>query len=328
MPIRKSYVIGIGGLILLLLLPLFAGTYWQVVLIIGFFHILLASALRISLNAGQLNFGVPAFMAIGAYASALLVMKLDVPWVVAFLSAGVICAIVSLCIGYPSLRLKGVYFLILTWGFVEVIRMLSLRWISLTGGPTGLFGIPPVSLAGIEFSTKASQYYFVLFMMVVILFVLYRLEHSRFGLTLKSISQAEDLGETVGIHTYRYKVMAFAVSSFFVGLIGSLWGHSLSLVVPSTFTFWLSAILMVYCFVGGLRGFAGPVIGAAFLFILTEPLRDLVYFEQIFYGIVMVLVVLFLPGGLLSLPAKLLSGVERLKRLGKTTGTIPQDKPQ
>jgi len=307
---------------------MFVGKYVLVVFMLTYMHILLASSLRISLNAGQLNFGIPAFMAIGAYGSALLVMKLDVPWIVAFFAAGVLAALVSLIIGYPSLRLKGVYFLILTWGFVEVIRMLAIRWRALTGGPTGLFGIPPVSLAGIELSSKASQYYLVLFAMLVILIVQYRLEHSRFGLTLKGIRQAEDLGETVGINTYRYKILALAVSSFFVGLTGSLYGHSLSLVVPATFSFSLAAIVFVYVFVGGLGSFAGPVVGAAFLFILTEPLRTLAYFEQIFYGVVMVLVILFLPGGLLTLPAKFSPLVERLKRWRKPAGMAPLDKPQ
>ncbi len=310
------------------LLPLFVGKYVLVVFIIAYMHILLASSLRISLNAGQLNFGIPAFMAIGAYSSALLVMKLGVPWIVAFFAAGILSALMSLIIGYPSLRLKGVYFLILTWGFVEVIRMLAIRWRGLTGGPTGLFGIPPVSLAGIELSSKASQYYLVLFVMLVILIAQYRLERSRFGLTLKSIRQAEGLGETVGINTYRYKILAFAVSSFFVGLTGSLYGHSLALVVPATFSFSLAVIVFVYVFVGGLGGFAGPIIGAAFLFILTEPLRTLAYFEQIFYGVIMVLVILFLPGGLLSLPAKLSSLVGRLRRWGKPAGMVPLDKPQ
>ncbi len=322
MPIRKSFIFGIGGLIILLLLPLFVGPYWLIVFIIAYIFILLASSLRISLNAGQLNFGIPAFMAIGGYASALLVMRLGVPWIVAFLAGGILAALVSLVIGYPSLRLKGVYFLILTWGFVEVIRMLALRWRAVTEGATGLFGIPPVSLAGVELATKASQYYFVLFAALVILFVQYRLEHSRFGLVLKSIRQSENLGETVGINTYHYKVLAFAVSSFFAGLIGSIYGHSLSLLVPSTFSFWLAVTLMVYCFVGGLRWFAGPIIGAAFLFILTEPLRTFVYFEQIFYGVVMVLVVLFLPDGLLSLPARLSPLIRRLRRLGKPAGGV------
>ena len=326
MPIRKSIIFGIAGLLILSILPLFVGRYVLLVFIIAYMHILLASSLRISLNAGQLNFGIPAFMAIGAYGSALLMMKLDVPWIVAFFAAGLLSALVSLIIGYPSLRLKGVYFLILTWGFVEVIRMLAIRWRELSGGPTGLFGVPPVSLAGIELTSRASQYYFVLFVMLVILFAQYRLEHSRFGLTLKSISQAEGLSETVGINTYRYKIFAFAVSSFFVGLTGSLYGHSLALVVPDTFSFSLAAIVFVYVFVGGLGGFAGPVVGAAFLFILTEPLRTLAYFEQIFYGVVMVLVILFLPGGLLTLPAKFSSLVERLRRGGKPVGVVPSDK--
>ena len=328
MPIKKSFIFAAGGLAILLLLPLFLQPYLLLVVILTYVHILLASSLRVSLNAGELNFGVPAFLGIGAYTSALLVTKLGVPFIVAFFAAGILAALASLIIGYPALRLKGVYFLILTWGFVEVVRMVATRWISLTGGPSGVHNVPPAGIAGIEFATKASQYYFALFVTLVVLIILYRLENSRFGLTIKSIRQAEELGETVGVNTYRYKVLAFAVSSFFVGITGSLYAHSLRVVVPGTFNFWLAAMVMVYCFVGGLRGFAGPIVGAAFLFILTEPLRSLMYYERIFYGVVMIVVILFLPGGFISLPARFSPLIERLKRLGKPAGLMPVGKPQ
>jgi len=255
-------------------------------------------------------------------------MKLGVPWVVAFFAAGIMAALVSLIIGYPSLRLKGVYFLILTLGFIEIVRMVATRWKSLTNGAFGISHIPPVSIAGIEITTQMHQYYFVLLVTLVILFVLYRLENSRFGLIVKSLSQAEELGETVGINTYHYKILAFAISSFFVGLTGSIFAHSMSFIQPSLFGFVLAAVVMIYLFVGGLGGFAGPIIGAVVLSLLTEPLRGFQAYERIFFAIVLVLVVLFLPGGLLGLKTSLLSLVERFRRSGKPSSTLDTGRAQ
>ncbi|MFC2047168.1 branched-chain amino acid ABC transporter permease [Chloroflexota bacterium] len=314
MPIKKSYIGGICGLIILALIPLFVGEYILLVLTLICVNVLLACSLRVSMNAGQLNFAVPAFYAIGGYCSALMVVKLGIPWIVAFFAAGVLAALVSLVIGYPSLRLKYVYFLMLTLGFVEVVRTIATRWESLTGGAIGLPHIPPVSIVGIEFASKASQYYFTLFVTLVIIFVLYRLESSRFGLTIKSIRQAEELGETVGINTYRFKVLAFAISSFFCGLTGSIYAHNMTFIQPVLFGFMLSATIIVYLFVGGLGRFSGPILGAVALSLLTEPLRGLQYYERIFYAIALVGVVLFLPGGLLGLPARLSPLIKRLRR--------------
>ncbi len=321
MPIKKSYIFGIGALVILLLLPLFIGEYILLLLILICINVLLASSLRVSLNAGQLNFGIPAFYSIGAYVSTLMVMKLGVPWIVAFFAAGILAALASLIIGYPSLRLKHVYFLILTLAFVEIIRMVTTRWRSLTGGVFGLSHIPPLSIAGIEIATKVPQYYFTLFVTLVILFVLYRLENSRFGLTIKSIRQQEDLGETVGISTYRYKILAFAISSFSAGLTGSLYAHNMGFIEPVLFSFMLASFVFVYCFVGGLGRFSGPILGALTLSLLTEPLRGLLYYERIFYAVVLISVLLFLPDGLLSLPARLSGLFRSLRRLSKTSDT-------
>ena len=320
MPIRKFVIFAACGLAVLLFLPLFVGDYILLVLITICIHVLLASSLRVSMNAGQLNFGIPGFYGIGAYCSALMVMKLGVPWIVAFFAAGILAAAFSLIIGYPSMRLKYVYFLMLTLGFIEIVRMTATRWESLTGGAMGLSRIPPVSIAGIELATKVPQYYFTLLITLVILLVMYRLEHSRFGLTIKSIRQAEELGETVGINTYRYKILAFAISSFFCGLTGSLYAHNMTYIEPILFGFPLACVVLVYCFVGGLGGFGGPIAGAVVLSLLTEPLRGLVYYERIFFAVVLVLVVLFLPSGLLGLPARLSPLIGRLSRLGKQSG--------
>ena len=155
----------------------------------------------------------------------------------------------------------------------------------------------------------------------MILFILYRLEHSRFGLIIKSTGEAEGLGETIGINTYRYKILAFAISSFFAGLAGSLYAHNMTFIQPQLFGFPLAILVIVYCFVGGLGGFPGPIIGAIVLTLLTEPLRGFGLYERILFGLLLILVVLFLPGGLLEIPERISRLIRRIRGSGTTSET-------
>ncbi len=307
MHIKKPFIYVACVVLMMLVLPFFVREHILLVLIPVCINVLLASSLRVSLNAGQINFGIAAYVAIGAYTSTLMTMKLGVPFLPAFLAAGITAAVASLLVGYATLRAKYVYFMILTFAFVEVVRVSAIKWSSLTGGVVGVMNIPPVSIAGIELVNRVPQYYFTVLVTGIILLILYRLENSRFGLTVKSLSQTEELGKAVGLNTYMYQMLAFAVSCFFAGLTGSLYAHVMSFIQPDIFGFMMCAMVMVYCFAGGVGGFAGPIVGAAVLSLLTEPLRGFMYFERIFYAVVMVLVVLFLPDGIISLPARLLS---------------------
>lgn len=304
MPIR-NILITLVSLAVFIVIPYFATNYTLFVFIRILVYIILASSLRLSLLTGHLNFGIPAFMALGAYTSALLMMRLDFSFFMSFLAAGLIAALAGLIIGFPSLRLKGVYLLIITWGFVEVIRASTIKFQSLTGGPMGLSRIPIVSILNLDISTRTSQYYFVLISTLIILLILYRLENSRFGLVLQGIKQAEGLSKSVGVNTYMYEVVALVISSFFCGLAGSLFAHNIGFVAPATFTFWLATMMIVACFVGGLSKFTGPIVGTIFMFLLTEPLRGLLYFEMIIFGLIMIIVVLFFPKGLIGIPEQL-----------------------
>jgi branched-chain amino acid transport system permease protein len=303
--IKRPLIISCGCLAALSLFPIFAGKYILIVLILIFIDIILVSSLRASMNAGQLNFGIPGFMAIGAYTSSLMMMKLGSSFAIGFLSAGLLAALVSLFIGYPSLKLRGVYFLILTLGFVEIVRFIVMRWASLTGGGDGLNYIPPAAIMGVSLTTEVGKYYLTLCIMALILVILYRLEKSRFGLTVKCLSQSDDLCEAVGVNTYVYKLLSFLISSFVAGLAGSIYAHDISFIQPFSFSFSLAALLLVYYFVGGQEGFIGPILGVIFLSLLSEPLRPFRYYEKIVYGTMMILVVLFLPGGLIGLREKL-----------------------
>jgi branched-chain amino acid transport system permease protein len=296
-------VIAIVGLFLLFL-PLFGGTYYTYLFTLVCINVILAASLRPSLTCGQLNIGHSAFMSIGAYTSALLAKNLGVPFELALLLGALMATMVGLVIGYPALRLRGVYFAMVTVSFVEVIRLIAQIWVPLTRGMSGLRGIPKPSIFGFVLATKMSQYYLALFLMVVILFILYRLESSRFGLTWKSIGMADHLSQALGVNVAQYKILAFATGCFFAGIAGGFYAHFLRFIFPPEFSFLLAVNILVYNYVGGRGHFVGPIIGAAFLTLLTEPFRGSPY-ETIFFSMAMLLTILFLPGGLITLPGKL-----------------------
>lgn len=302
----KAKTFGILALLLvgLLLLPQVSGKYYAHLLSLVFVNIVLAASLRPSLLCGQLNIGHSAFMSIGAYTSALLAKNLGVPFEVSLLCGALMAMLVGMGIGYPALRLRGVYFAMVTVAFVEVIRLVAQIWVSLTRGMSGLSGIPKPTLLGMVLETKEAQYYLALGLMVVILLILYKLEHSRLGLTWKSIGMADNLSTSLGINVPRYKMLAFALGCLFAGVAGGFYAHFIRFLFPPEFSFLMATNILVYNYVGGKGHLAGAIIGAAFLSLLSEPFRGSPY-ETIFFSLAMLLTILFLPGGLITLPSKL-----------------------
>src|SRR6266850_3158633 len=304
---RRKVIIPVGlgvALLLAALLPLIGNDYYVYLFALVFTNVILASSLRPSLTCGQLNIGHSGFMSVGAYTSALLAKNLAVPFEISLLCGALLATVVGLAIGYPSLRLRGVYFAMVTVAFVEVIRLIAQLWVPLTRGMSGLSGIPKPSVLGMTLTTRASQYHLVLVLMLVILVVLWKLEHSRLGLIWKSIGMADNLAQSLGVNIARYKLMAFMLGCFFAGVAGAFYAHFIRFLFPPEFGFLMATNILVYNYVGGRGHFAGAIVGAIFLSLLSEPFRGSPY-ETIFFSIAMLLTILFLPGGLITLPRKL-----------------------
>jgi branched-chain amino acid transport system permease protein len=287
-----------------LLVPVLGGDYYVHVFALVFTNVILAASLRPSLTCGQLNIGHSAFMSIGAYTSALLAKNLAVPFELSLLCGALLAAAVGLAIGYPSLRLRGVYFAMVTVAFVEVIRLIAQLWVSLTRGMSGLSGIPKPSLLGMTLTTRASQYYLVVGLTLVILLVLWKLEHGRLGLIWKSIGMGDNLAQSLGVDIARHKLLAFMLGCFFAGAAGAFYAHFIRFLFPPEFGFLMATNILVYNYVGGRGHFVGAIVGAIFLSLLSEPFRGSPY-ETIFFSIAMLVTILFLPGGLITLPRKL-----------------------
>jgi branched-chain amino acid transport system permease protein len=307
-----------GLLAALALLPLALDIYAVYLLTLVFINVMLATSLRLSLIVGQLNISHSGFMAIGAYTSALLVMHLKVPFLAGLLCGGLLAVVVSLIIGYPALRLRGVYFALVTVAFVEVIRLILSMWVSLTRGLSGLAGIPKPSLLGIELTTRHEQYYLGLALVLLTILILARLERSRVGLVWKGLGQADHLAESVGVSALRYKLLAFAVGSFFAGVAGGFFAHYMRFIFPPSFAFLLAVNILIYNFVGGKGHILGPIVGATFLTLLSEPFRGITYLESIFFSVAMMLTILFLPGGLITLPTRLAGLVRKARDAQRT----------
>jgi branched-chain amino acid transport system permease protein len=304
MPRRIIIPAIVGGAILLaLLVPSFGDEYYVYLFALVYINVILAASLRPSLMCGQLNIGHSGFMSIGAYTSALMAKNLGMPFEISMLSGAFLAAVVGLAIGYPALRLRGVYFAMVTVAFVEVIRLIAQIWVPLTHGMSGLSGIPKPNLLGITLVTKTDQYYLILVLMLVILAILWKLENSRLGLIWKGIGAADNLAQSLGVDIARHKMVAFTLGCFFAGVAGAFYAHFIRFLFPPEFGFIMATNILVYNFVGGRGHFAGPIIGAIFLSLLSEPFRGSAY-ETLFFSMAMLLTILFLPGGLITLPGR------------------------
>ncbi len=287
-------------------------------------NIILAASLNAILNIGELNLAQAAFMGIGAYASTLLVMRVGLSFWVALPLASVLTAGVSLLIGLLTLRFKGAYFLLFTFLFAELVRiLLSNFWIGVFGGIPGITNIPKprIDLGGtllLTFDSKIEFYYLVLVLTMLTVLILRRIDRSRTGMIFNAISQSESLAESIGISTMKFKVLGVAIGCFFAGTAGSLYAHFVGIITPSDFAVHAVLAPIAYVVVGGMGTVFGSVIGTAFLMVLSHFfLRQLGFYELLVYGIIIVIIIRFMPEGLISTPRVISSWFTRSGRAFK-----------
>ncbi len=291
-----------------------------------FLHILISTGIftiaAMSLNlllgyTGQLSLGHVAFFGIGAYTSALLSLGFDVtlfawtvtvaaqPAWVAFLGGVLLAGIAGWLIGKVSFRVRGAYFVIVTISFAEVVRLVALNWIDLTEGPMALNNIPPMTLwlpwlGETTFWRKLPNYYLVLAVAAVAFEIIRRLVQSRMGRSLIALRENEPLAMSVGIDVTRSLVVATVVSAAIAGAAGGLYAHYVRIVDPDVFLFIYTVTMVIMVIVGGKGTLWGPVVGGLLFGILPDFLRDLAAPEVqwIIYGAAMIVIVFFLPQGI------------------------------
>lgn len=298
----KKLLIGAVAL-LAVVAPVGLGEYQIYLLTLTLIWAILALSMGLVLGfVGQINLGQAAFVAIGAYVSALLRIKLGFDfWVAAPIALAAVVAIAAL-VGLLTLRLRGPFFILVMLAFAEIVRLVIANWQDLTNGPLGLRPVaPPEPILGLSFDTKASFYYLVLAVLGASLLALWRLVRSRTGRMLIAVREDEILAEFVGIAVMRHKVIGLCVAAFVAGLGGLLLGPFLTVLSPGQFTISASVDMIVMVVVGGVGTLIGPLLGAVFLVYVPELLSFTSHFRPAMMGLLLILVTLFAPQGLVGL---------------------------
>jgi branched-chain amino acid transport system permease protein len=249
--------------------------------------------------AGQVSLGHAAFMAMGAYASAILTTKTQCsPWL-AVLTGMALSSLVALLIGVPALKLHGHYLAMATLGFGMIVSIVINEWVSLTGGTSGLVDIPRFRLAGSALDTDTKYYYLVWAVVAASLLLSFNIVHSRAGRSLRAVHTSEVAAATCGVDIARTKLQVFVLSAALASLGGSLYAHYVQFVGPGhTFGFGFSIELVIMVVFGGLATTWGAIAGAAVITTLGEYLRGLGDYDVVVFGVILILVLIFMPRGI------------------------------
>lgn len=259
-----------------------------ILVLIGINIILATSLNLVNGLTGQFSLGHAGFMAVGAYTSALVSIKLGWPFLVSLLLGAAVAALFGIVIGLPTLRLRGDYLAIATLGFGEIIRVVILN-LPFTGGPRGLPGIPP-----------KTNFFWVEAFAFFTLIVLRNIKRSSYGRALVSIREDEIASEAMGINTTFYKVLAFTIGAAFAGIAGGLFAHFQMFIDPKSFAFSKSIEILVMVVLGGSGSLTGSVVAAAILTILPEALRFAAQYRMVIYALLLIVMMPFRPQGILG----------------------------
>ncbi|WP_110927043.1 branched-chain amino acid ABC transporter permease [Bacillus massiliglaciei] len=261
--------------------------YQNTIMYIGI-NIILAVSLHLIIGiTGQFSIGHAGFLAVGAYASAIMTMKLELPFFVAILVGGITAAIAGLIIGIPSLRLKGDYLAIATLGFGEIVRIALLN-VDYVGGASGMS------------VSHMTTWPWVFTAVLITILVIRNFTSSTHGRACISIREDETASDSMGINTTYYKVIAFAIGAFFAGVAGALYAHNFYIIQPANFGFLKSFDILIFVVLGGLGSLSGAVLAAILLTIVTTFLQDYPETRMIIYSLVLIIMMIYRPQGLMG----------------------------
>ena len=304
------------GIIGLCIFPFFARPYLVEVAMMYFIYIILAQSYRLIVTVHDWQLYHIVLYGVGAYTSGMIAKNLGVPVFLAIPIGGAMAGLVGMAITTPLLRTKGWGFYIATYGLAELIRLSWLKFRNPFGGSTGIISIPwPPVIAGIDFSAGTPYYFFSLGVMLVVLYLLYRIEKSHIGDSFKAISMDPELAASTGINIPRHRLMACAIGGFFAGIAGGLLVHRLGAVDPKLFNIVTMLYLLIWVVVGGTNTFWGPIIGVSVMHTLFELSRPLIEVRPLFFGGSMVLVLIFMPGGIEGVISKAVARWQRRQNM-------------
>lgn len=309
-PSRRRDWLGLALLALALgTLPLWLRSPYALstLVLIGIYSIVTIGLCLLMGYAGQISLGQAAFFGVGAYASAVLTARMHwSPWT-ALPVAALLTGAIALLFGLPIFRLRGHYLAMGTLALGFVVELVLSEWKTVTGGPSGLPGIPRLTIGGAPLRTDLAYYYLVWACALVALALGLNIVNSRYGRALRAIRGSELAAQSLGIDVARHKLLTFVVSALYAGVAGSLYAHYMIFVSPTAFDFATSVRLVLMAAVGGLASIWGAPLGTALVMLLTLGLREVVplfsasnsgEFQIIAYGLLLVLIMLYMPAGL------------------------------
>lgn len=312
---------------LILLLPLVVSSQYvfTLLILIGIYCIITIGLSLLIGYAGQISLGHAAFVGIGAYVSGVLTVKYNVsPWIA--MGIGMVATfIIAYLIGMQVLKLKGHILALATISINIIVYILLVGLSDYTGGAAGLVGIPNLSLLGLDLGNQVYFYFFVWIIVFIVILISTNIIRSSIGRILRSIHDSEIGTETLGVNVAKYKVAIFALSAVFASLAGSLYAHYINFIAPPTFYISFSILLVVMVMVGGVHSIWGAIIGTAAIMFLNEAIRFVghTYFhingevEIVVYGLIIVLVMIFIPKGLI--------GILDFRRIWSTRNSMKKD---
>jgi len=286
--------------IALIVLPLFF--FNQTFLISIFSQVLIFSIAAFGLNiligyAGQISIGHAAFLALGAYTSAVLTKNFNLPFLLTIILAAVVSAIFGLILGFPALRLKGFYLAIATMAFGTAVEQMLGAW-DYIGGKVGFRNVPNPDLFGIEIRSDIGKYYIIVFFTVLLFVIGYNILQAKTGRALKAIRESEFAARSAGVDVAKYKLIAFIISAIYAGIAGALYAHTVRYIAPTDFGLGVSINLLAMIVVGGLVSISGNFIGATLMIGVPFFFSRVNIPMSIIFGVMLIIVVMFFPRGL------------------------------
>ena len=263
---------------------------------------------------GQISLGHAAYFAIGAYTSAILTSTFQLPFEIGVLAALILSVLLGFLVGTPSLKLEGAYLAMATIGFGEIVKMLLVNWEGLTGGPAGISRLPHPTLLGTTFSSPAMKLYLIIGFTCIAFVLYYNLIRSHYGTRFVAVRDSSKAAAAMGIDVKRVKICAFTVSTGFAGVAGSLYAHLNRYLAPDAFTLGESINFLIIVVVGGMGTVLGPFLGAGLIVYLREILQSFKDYNMLIYGLLLMVLMVFMPRGLIGSGRALYARLTNLRK--------------
>lgn len=297
-----------GGLVLMAALPWLVGVYPLYVVTLVLVSIISAVGLHFVTGlTGQVSLCHATFSGIAAYCVVILSRDLGVPFWFGWPVGAALAAAIGYLVGIPALRLQGHYLALATLGLGEIVLLLNVHWEKLTNGPNGL-DVPVPRLGNLVLGSARDKYLLVLASVIVMVAFAVNLQRSKLGLVLTAVMDSEVASQAFGVRLARYKVLAFALSAFYAGVAGVLYALVVGFITPYEFGLWPSLWTLTMVVVGGMGQLWGAVLGAILITAVPETLRGLKDYQELLYGVLLLVTLVFKPSGLHGLVARLGTG--------------------